>query len=146
MWAPICDLGKEKEIKSMKIKRKVQKNLPQLIEWAMDNGIKHRVFESNPNFDGITYKLGFDIDGDLYFEEPLTPTLLFTIEVEEEITEDTELPSVLVYDGKYFNALYGLSINDIEKRFIDYVYGVETIHLINGDTHTLIWRDGKLVD
>ena len=34
MWAPICDLGKEKEIKSMKIKRKVQKNLPQLIEWV----------------------------------------------------------------------------------------------------------------
>ena len=70
----------------MKIKRKVQKTLPQLIEWAIDNEIKHRVFVSNPNFDGVTYKLGFDIGGDLYFEEALTPTLLFTVEVEEEIT------------------------------------------------------------
>ncbi|MDN6838080.1 MAG: hypothetical protein L0L59_06085 [Staphylococcus equorum] len=100
MWAPICDLGKEKEIKSMKIKRKVQKTLPQLIEWAMDNDIKHRVFVSNPNLDGVTYKLGFDIGGDLYFEEPLTPTLLFTVEVEEEITEDTEFENLVeILDG-----------------------------------------------
>ena len=127
----------------MKIKQEKKFTLPQLIEWAIDNDIKHRVFESNPNFDGVTYELGFDIDGDLYFEEYLTPTSLFTVEVEEEITEDTKLPSVLVYDGKYFKALYGLSINDIEKRFIDYVYRVETIHLINGDTHTLIWTNEK---
>lgn len=70
---------------------------------------------------------------------------VFEVDIEEEITEDTKLPSVLVYDGKYFKALYGLSINDIEKSFIDYVYRAETIHLIDGDTHTLIWRDGKLI-
>ncbi|ANK37579.1 hypothetical protein AOB58_777 [Staphylococcus sp. AntiMn-1] len=72
----------------MKIKQKKQLNLPQLIEWAMENEIKHRVFESNPNFDGVTYRLGFDKGGDLYFEESLTPTLLFTVEVEEEIEID----------------------------------------------------------
>lgn len=72
----------------MKIKQEKQFTLPQLIEWAMENEIKHRVFESNPNFDGVTYRLGFDKGGDLYFEESLTPTLLFTIEVEEEIEID----------------------------------------------------------
>ncbi|UXR08239.1 hypothetical protein [Staphylococcus phage vB_ScaM-V1SC04] len=62
-----------------------------------------------------------------------------------KITKDTKLPSALVYDGKYFNNYYVLSINDIEKRFMDYVYGIETIHLINGDTHTLVYKDGNLL-
>ena len=79
----------------VKIKQKKTMNLPQLIEWAMENEIKHRVFESNPNFDGVTYRLGFDKGGDLYFEESLTPTLLFTVEVEEEITEDTKFKHLI---------------------------------------------------
>ncbi|WP_434795931.1 hypothetical protein [Staphylococcus equorum] len=128
----------------MKIKRKVEMNLPQLIEWAKENDIENKIFIGKQNY----YNVGFDIHGFMYFNSSNTMSLdeTFTVTTEEEITEDTKLPSVLVYDGKYFNALYGLSINDIEKRFIDYVYGVETIHLINGDTHTLIWRDGKLVE
>lgn len=88
----------------VKIKVKKKMNLPQLIEWAAVNDVKVRVFESNPNFDGVTYKLGFDKAGDLYFEEALSPTLLFTIEVEEEITEDTHL-----------DYLYALT-NDDEKE------------------------------
>ncbi|MDW4448451.1 hypothetical protein QI038_11210 [Staphylococcus saprophyticus] len=126
----------------VKIKQKKQLNLPQLIEWLLKSGYRNYTANSNmgnivtlSRYGAIQFSLG------TFFPEET-----FTIEVEEEITKDTKLPSVLVYDGKYFNALYGLSINDIEKRFIDYVYGVETIHLINGDTHTLIWRDGKLVE
>ncbi|MDW3988768.1 hypothetical protein QI259_00450 [Staphylococcus saprophyticus] len=130
----------------MKIKTKKQLNLPQLIEWAWDNNVKnerYRCSDSNPyEYVWINENSDVELDEDMRISKNDT----FTVEVEEEITEDTKLPSVLVYDGKYFNALYGLSINDIEKRFIDYVYGVETIHLINGDTHTLIWRDGKLVE
>ncbi|MGP5095753.1 hypothetical protein [Staphylococcus equorum] len=141
MWAPICDLGKEKEIKSMKIKRKVQKTLPQLIEWAIDNDIKHRVFVSNPNFDGVTYKLGFDIGGDLYFEEALSPTLLFTVEVEEEITEDTEFKCLIEKGAN--NLFYRLTNSSIDewkdghsKEFHAYIDG----------EFKLIWRDGKLVE
>lgn len=126
----------------MKIKRKVQKNLPQLIEWLLKSG--YRNYTANSDMENIVTLSRY---GAIQFSlGTFFPEETFTVEVEEEITEDTKLPSVLVYDGKYFNALYGLSINDIEKRFIDYVYGVETIHLINGDTHTLIWRDGKLVE
>lgn len=88
MWAPICDLGKEKEIKSMKIKRKVQKTLPQLIEWAWENGIENKEypcvgFESKTViFNGIGWAEFSD-----EFSYNLTDT--FTVEVEEEITEDT---------------------------------------------------------
>ena len=99
----------------MKIKQEKKFTLPQLIEWAIDNDIKHRVFESNPNFDGVTYKLGFDKSGDLYFEEPLTPTSLFTVEIEEEITEYTMFNYLLLtyktYDDKIETHYY-------EDRFI----------------------------
>ncbi|MDK9849748.1 MULTISPECIES: hypothetical protein [Staphylococcus] len=112
----------------VKIKTKKQLNLPQLIEWAMDNDIKHRVFVSNPNFDGVTYKLGFDIGGDLYFEEALTPTLLFTVEVEEEITEDTEFKSMVeVTTDDLFAVWEHASIstwkNEHSKEFHAYIDG-----------------------
>lgn len=136
----------------MKIKTKKQLNLPQLIEWAMDNDIKHRVFESNPNFDGVTYRLGFDKGGDLYFEESLAPTLLFTVEVEEEITEDTVIPKMVeIYldrerDFDFADIHLSQSINKVKD---DYEFGCKslTFHKMNDDgTHTLIWRGGKLVE
>lgn len=125
----------------MKIKQKKQLNLPQLIEWAMDNDIKRRVFVSNPNFNGVTYKLSFDIDGDLYFEEPLTPTLLFTVEVEEVVDEDTKFRHIVFIDDCGLSASWGnSSINDIkygkDKEFHAYIDG----------EFKLIWRDGKLVE
>lgn len=131
----------------VKIKQKKQLNLPQLIEWAMDNDIKHRVFKSNPNFDGVTYRLGFDKGGDLYFEEALAPTLLFTVEVEEEITEDTVIPKMLeksfdAYQNVVLDIQVNQSINTVKENAV-----VLTLHVINDDdTHTLIWRDGKLVE
>ena len=125
----------------MKIKTKKQLNLPQLIEWAIDNDIKHRVFESNPNFDGVTYKLGFHKSGDLYFEEPLTPTLLFTVEVEEVVDEDTKFRHIVFIDECGLSASWGnSSINDIkygkDKEYHAYIDG----------EFKLIWRDGKLVE
>ncbi|MEX6272150.1 hypothetical protein AB6F13_01425 [Staphylococcus saprophyticus] len=136
----------------MKIKRKKQLNLPQLIEWALVNEIKHKTFQSNPNFDGVTYKLGFNKVGDLYFEEPLTPTLLFTVEVEEEITEDTKLPKSLAifeHNGKLYSEMHeNKNINDILKMDIKVKSSsTKTIHMVNDDgTHTLIWHEGKLVE
>lgn len=139
----------------MKIKTKKQLNLPQLIEWAMENDIKVRVFESNPNFDGVTYRLGFDKGGDLYFEESLAPTLLFTVEVEEEITEDTKIPQIIgvlqhiISKGKVAGMHYDKSVNEIIKGNYNNAseYETSTLHILNDDgTHTLIWRDGKLVE
>ncbi|MDK9870470.1 MAG: hypothetical protein L0L09_14345 [Staphylococcus equorum] len=123
----------------MKIKTKKQLNLPQLIEWAMDNDIKHRVFESNPNFDGVTYKLGFDIGGDLYFEEPLTPTLLFTIEVEEEIDEFSDIKRLAHYTVHGFTSTnFNKSIGELRKS------NSLAFYIMNDDrTLTLIWTKEK---
>lgn len=139
----------------MKIKRKVQKNLPQLIEWAMENDIKVRVFESNPNFDGVTYKLGFNKAGDLYFDEALSPTLLFTIEVEEEITEDTVLPKVLnifknttnrIRNDEESHIRRNVSVKEIKENSKDYIEN-DRLYIMNDDyTMTLIWRDEKMVE
>ena len=129
----------------MKITVKEQLNFQELINFIYDNNINNGKFlpDSNDFINTVwvdNYALEFDDDS------YITKDDTWTIKHKVEITKDIKLPSVLVYDGKYFKALYGLSINEIEKRFIDYVYGVETIHLINGDTHTLVYKDGELVE
>ena len=129
----------------MKITVKEQLNFQELINFIYDNNINNGKFlpDSNDFINTVwvdNYAIEFDDDS------YITKDDTWTIKHKVEITKDIKLPSVLVYDGNYFNALYGLSINEIEKRFIDYVYGVETIHLINGDTHTLIYKDGELVE
>ena len=129
----------------MKITVKERLNFQELINFIYDNNIKNGKFlpDSSDFINTVwvdNYALEFDDDS------YITKDDTWTIKHKVEITKDIKLPSVLVYDGKYFKALYGLSINEIEKRFIDYVYGVETIHLINGDTHTLVYKDGELVE
>ena len=129
----------------MKITVKKQLNFQELINFIYDNNINNGKFlpDSNDFINTVWVdKYALEFDDDSYITKDDT----WTIKHKVEITKDIKLPSVLVYDGKYFNALYGLSINDIEKRFIDNVYGVETIHLIDGDTHTLVYKDGKLVE
>ena len=129
----------------MKITVKEQLNFQELINFIYDNNINNGKFlpDSNDFINTVwvdNYALEFDDDS------YITKDDTWTIEHKVEITKDTKLPSALVYDGKYFKAYYGLSINDIEKKFIDYVYRVEKIHLIDGDTHTLIYKDGELVE
>src|SRR5699024_2030167 len=129
----------------MKIKTKKQFTLPQLIQWAIDNEIEHRVFVSNPNFDGVTYKLGFHKGGDLYFEEPLTPTLLFTVEIEEEITLTTPLPSML---HVWKTEVFGTEIREVENESIASQYtGCSTEFWLKEDNKMhLIWRNGGMVE
>lgn len=78
----------------------------------------------------------------------------FTVEIEEEVTEETKLPKFLV-------VFLNMSIsNCIERSLIDENQSIreilqemkncslitKAIHLINDDeTHTLIWKDGELV-
>ena len=129
----------------MKITVKQQLNFQKLINFIYDNNIESGAFFPNGNDHINTVwvdNYAIEFDDDSYITKDDT----WTIEHKVEITKDTKLPSALVYDGKYFKAYYGLSINDIEKKFIDYVYRVEKIHLIDGDTHTLIYKNGELVE
>lgn len=136
MWAPICDLGKEKEIKSMKIKRKVQKNLPQLIEYIFANNLKHK-WKDSDNKGGYIHV--YD-DGKISVDK-CTVDSTFTVEVEEEITEDTEFKSIIeVTTDDLFAVWEHASISAWESE-----HSKEFHAYIDGE-FKLIWRDGKLVE
>ena len=82
----------------MKIKRKVEMNLPQLIEWAMDNDVTDRMFLTENS-----YCVGFDRHGFIYFNSSRTMPLYqtFTVEVEEEVNGETILDRLyeVYFDG-----------------------------------------------
>ena len=121
----------------MKIKTKKQLNLPQLIEWGWDNDVRNKNFQSEGG--AIVY---FDYEGNLTCARGFVPQDFFTVEVEEEITEDTVIPKMLILDNDGSTRLK-------ENHRTSYYRAIATkaLYLINDDyTMTLIWRDGKLVE
>lgn len=137
----------------MKIKTKKQLNLPQLIEWAWDNKIKSHIIRADKQLMNIQ----FDEHGDFRTYGFTGIDTTFTIEIEEEITEDTEIPKLMTtfkktcleggigYQRVRIDENYPikLMLNKAEAHGEP----VETLHVVNDDgTHTLIWRDGKLVE
>ncbi|MDN6750874.1 MAG: hypothetical protein L0L95_11530, partial [Staphylococcus equorum] len=108
------------------IKRKVQKTLPQLIEWAKENDIKNKIFIGKQNY----YNVGFDIHGFIYFNSGNTMPLdeTFTVTTEEEIDEDTEFKSMVeVTTDDLFAVWEHASIstwkNEHSKEFHAYIDG-----------------------
>lgn len=119
----------------VKIKQKKTMNLPQLIEWAWDNDAINKAFYSNCD-GGSVY---FDGDGDVYVEHEIAKTDTFTVEVEEEITEDTVIPRLITRNthGGY-NEWTNESVNGFNLTH------VEAIYIPNDDlTLTLIWTKDK---
>lgn len=136
----------------MKIKTKKQLNLPQLIKWAWDNDIRDTVVKLKSKYPA---KQGIVIDngGRLHLVgmDYLSKNNTFTVEVEEEITEDTEIPKMVeIYldnerDIPYSQIHYNQTIN---RAISTQECGSKTLtfHKLNDDdTLTLIWRNGTLV-
>lgn len=125
------------------VKTKKQLTLPQLIEWAWDNNVKNETFIADKQLTNIE----FDDTGDvLIYGNDNKKTVKFSIEVEEEITEETHL-----------DYLYALT-NDDEKeihrcmnftiRNASMVIGRNDLTfftLIDNDL-VKIYENGKLVD
>ena len=128
------------------IKVKKEMNLPRLIEWLWKS--KKSVYKVTSNMNGVVklepYGLITFSSGDFYPEET------FTVEVEEEITEDTEIPRLLTtFKKMYLKHDFGyqrvridegykiqLMLNKAEAHGEE----IETLHMVNDDgTHTLIW-------
>lgn len=81
----------------MKIKRKVQLNLPQLIEWAWENNVKGEFFSIDKNEESGIY---FATNNDFMMKNAdyIRYNNTFTVEVDEEIDEDTEIDKLVVID------------------------------------------------
>ena len=125
----------------MKIKRKVEMNLPQLIEWLLKSGYRNYTANSNmgsivtlSRYGAIQFSLG------TFFPEET-----FTIEVEEEITEDTEFEKL--YYTTILSRIVESSCTTIQSSLKHIAVEPIAFYILNDDlTLTLIWRDGKLVE
>lgn len=74
----------------MKIKTKKQLNLPQLIEWTWDNDVRDLSFRGHDK-KGYVVSISINDKGEFTSDWRISKNDLFTVEVEEEITEDTRL-------------------------------------------------------
>ena len=125
----------------MKIKRKVEMNLPQLIEWLLKSGYRNYTANSNmgnivtlSRYGAIQFSLG------TFFPEET-----FTVEVEEEIREDTEFEKL--YYTTILSRIVESSCTTIQSSLKHIAVEPIAFYIMNDDlTLTLIWRDGKLVE
>lgn len=124
-------------------------NLLELIDWAWKNGVKEKAFYSN--IDGGS--LYFDMAQTVSIEHLITKDETFTVEVEEEITQETKLPKCLeiYFDDKVakadeINVYMEKSISEILQESKRYQFETKAIYLF-GDNGNLtpIWKDGELV-
>ena len=84
----------------MKIKTKKQLNLPQLIEWAWDNpNLSNGISFLSNGSESIRINFRFNPRGVLNLDvlngNNISNDVQFTLEVEEEITEDTEIKTLV---------------------------------------------------
>lgn len=121
----------------VKIKRKVEMTLAELIEWGFKNNIKNKKFISNSkDYTSVT----FDSTGWGEFNNYFSPEDTFTVEVEKEITQETVLPEIVELSKDGGGAQWSQkSINTVKNSFS------KEFWLKDGDIMTLIWKDGELV-
>lgn len=134
-----------------KIKRKVEMTLPKLIEWAWENEVSDKAFYSNLD-GGSVY---FDKIQNLSIEHEIAINETFTVEVEEDITEETQIYRLLELRDSFKFKDGGWKDLNILKS---YIYGNRSIsevknehsvaiYILNDDmTITLLWKDGAMVD
>lgn len=119
----------------VKVKKKVQMTLSELIEW----GFKQK--ELLPFFYGSREGsfVQFTPDGWVNITG-IESTDTFTVEVEEELTEGTKIPEMLeIFEDNDGTQWFGNSIEQVKDDFS------KEFWLKDGNTMTLIWKDGELV-
>lgn len=130
----------------MKIKTKKTMNLPQLIEWGFNNPelAKSKLYLTKEHDEYSPY-VQFSVDGyGVRTSQSINNEDTFTVEVEEEITENTVLPTLIERrdfgnESAYSRYEY-VRIKDIKDR------SSTDFYIENDDyTMTLIWLDGKLI-
>lgn len=122
----------------MKIKTKKQLNLPQLIEWAMENDVRNKFYRTYDS-EGNISEVYFNIMGLPQFSSMVDKSDIFTVEEEIEITEDTVIPGMLtIYDNGVTHISNNKSLSNLSKTYLKSVY------IMNDDyTMTLFWTHEK---
>ncbi|MDU0461953.1 hypothetical protein [Staphylococcus ureilyticus] len=126
----------------MKIKTKKRVNIPELIKYAWENDVREKWFYSDNQAQKSSYGVEFDEDGDFISRVALNSDLLFTVEVEEEITEDTVIDEMLlIYDNGVTHIAENKNLSFISKG------NLKSAYYMNDDLRLiLIWRDGRLIE
>ncbi|WP_226385977.1 hypothetical protein [Staphylococcus sp. Marseille-Q1834] len=133
-----------------KIKRKVEMTLPELIEWAWENEVSDKAFYSNLD-GGSVY---FDKIQNLSIEYEIAINETFTVEVEEDITEETQIYRLLELRDSFKFKDGGWKDLNILKSYIYSNRSISevknehsvAIYILNDDmTITLLWKDGAMV-
>lgn len=124
----------------MKIKTKKQLNLPQLIEWGFKNDITNQFYRANDT-KGYISEVFFSEIGLPHFSSMVDKQDTFTVEVEEEIAEDTKFDIIVLIEKDSCSATWANnSINKLKdnrsKEFHAYIDG----------EFKCIWKKGKLVE
>lgn len=114
--------------------------------------------ETEVELDGYTFNYNeenYSFDPEITANEVISydsHSRTFTIEIEEEVTEDTKLPKCLEISfdrksGRDIAVVYeDCSVKQLTDRNPEHLLDIRTIHLVNDDgTVKLIWKDGELV-
>ncbi|MGO2093039.1 MAG: hypothetical protein ACTH2V_01135 [Mammaliicoccus sciuri] len=130
------------------IKTKKEMHLGELLCWAIENKEQASLKDFYSKNIGVKFNAsGYPC---IEFEKKFLPTYeTFTVEIEEEITEDTVIPKAIAVfkhtTDLYTDRLFSKSINEILK-LDDKVTSsdTKTIYVLNNDgTLTLIWTKEK---
>ncbi|HEC2149850.1 TPA: hypothetical protein R1932_000335 [Staphylococcus delphini] len=124
----------------MKIKVEKEMNLHELIKWAWENNVKGETFTSNYGRDVKFYS-----DVSFNTMEPIYHWDTFTVEVEEEVTEETVISRlVAIYDVSGQRSIIQRKQKSISNIVNEYAVA---FYMLNDDaTMTLIWKDGEMVE
>ena len=127
------------------IKRKVEMNLPELIEWGFKNDIREKSFIAYECVGDQRHEVHFNALGIPKFSAFIKKSNTFTVEVEERIDEDTEIIALVELSSRGLlgkTTLYRYhSINDVIDN-----QSVAFYILNDNQTMDLIWKNGKLVE
>ncbi|WP_347132339.1 hypothetical protein [Staphylococcus hominis] len=139
----------------VKIKVEKKMNLPELIQYIWDNNIIDKRFISNSEYP-LFVLVNSNSDITIVNDEAVKESEMFILEVEEELTENTVLPSVVVVRTQYFpNNGHSVNVAKINSKSIKQVienqpnnskFEYHSIYLMESESiGQLIWKDGELV-
>lgn len=129
------------------MKMKKELNLIELIQYVWDNNIEGRGFKTESGLE-----VYFTEYGKVSVDPFVSKDDVFTVEVEEEITEDTHLSGlVAIFIDGYreeilFKSFPGKCIKECIDYFESYGHKPLSFHYVHDDgSLTPLWKDGVMV-